>query len=81
MNTVKQVIHRKLGKEKAHGLAYCEEGIIHIDSTIRGIRHLDVLIHECLHIQNPRWSELKVEGHATELAKILYEQGYRRILE
>ena len=81
MNTVKQIIHKKLGKEGADGLAFCEEGIIHIDSRIKGLRHLDVLIHECLHIQNPRWSELKIEGHATELAKILWEQGYRRIIE
>ena len=81
MNTVKQIIHRKLGKEKAHGLAYCEEGIIHIDSTIKGLRHLDVLIHEITHIQNPKWSELKVEGHATEMAKLLWDLGYRRIIE
>ena len=80
MQTVNKIIHRKLGKEGADGLAFCEDGVIHIDSRLRGERHLNVLIHECLHVQNPRWSELKVEGHANELAKILWEMGYRRTI-
>jgi hypothetical protein len=80
LNTVKEIIHRKLGKQKAHGLAYCESGVIHIDSRINGERHLEVLIHEITHIQNPRWSEIKVEGHAKEMATLLWEQGYRRTI-
>ena len=81
MNTIKQVIHRKLGRESAHGQAYKDSGIIEIDSRLKGLDHLDTLVHEILHIQNKRWGELKIQGHATELAKILWEQGYRRILE
>ena len=81
MNKVKQVIHRKLGKEKANGLAFCEEGVIHIDERLKGIEHLDTLCHEVYHCLNPKFSEIKVQGHATELAKILWENGYRRIIE
>lgn len=80
MEKVKQIIHRKLGKEQALGLAFCEDGIIHIDSRIKGQEHLEVMIHEILHIQNPKWSELKVEGHAKEIAKHLFEHGYRRTI-
>ncbi len=80
MNKVKQIIHRKLGKEQAHGLAFQEEGIIHIDSRINGLEHLDTLIHETLHILQPKWGEIRVLGNATEIARVLWEQGYRRTI-
>jgi hypothetical protein len=80
LNKVKQIIHRKLGKEQAHGLAFQEEGIIHIDSRINGLEHLDTLIHETLHILQPKWGEIRVLGNATEIARVLWEQGYRRTI-
>jgi hypothetical protein len=80
LNTVKEIIHRKLGKQKAHGLAFQEEGIIHIDSRINGLEHLDTLIHETLHILQPKWGEIRVLGNATEIARVLWEQGYRRTI-
>jgi hypothetical protein len=81
MKTVKQIVHRKLGKEQAFGQADTDTGLVEIDSRLKGVEHLDTLIHEILHVQNPRWGELKVQGHATELATLLWEQGYRRIAE
>jgi predicted metallopeptidase len=81
MKRVEQVIHRKLGKERSQGLAFQDKGIIHIDSRLNGIDHLDTLIHEILHIIQPKWGELRVEGNATEIARVLWEQGYRRIIE
>jgi hypothetical protein len=81
MKSVNKIIHRKLGKEKAMGLAYTEEGEIHIDERLKGIDHLDTLVHEVYHCLNPKFSEIKVQGHATELAKILWDNGYRRIIE
>lgn len=80
MNKVNKVIHRKLGKEKAHGQAFTDTGVIEIDSRLKGIEHLDTLIHESLHCLNPKWGELKIQGHATELARVLWEQGYRRTI-
>ena len=81
MQKVKQIIHRKLGKERANGLAFCEAGVIHIDSRLSGYEHLYTLIHEICHVQNPTWSELKVEGHSKEMAKLLWENKYRQIKE
>jgi hypothetical protein len=81
MKRVKQVIHRKLGKEQAMGLAFVDDGVIHIDERLKGIEHLDTLVHEIYHCLNPKFSEIKVQGHATELAKILWDNGYRRIIE
>lgn len=81
MNKVKKVIHRKLGREQSMGLAFVEDGVIHIDERLMGIDHLDTLVHEVYHCLNPKFSEIKVQGHASELAKILWDNGYRRIIE
>lgn len=74
-----QVKYRKLGKEKSDGLAWIPERLIEIDIRLKGIEHLEILIHELIHIQNPKWSEIKVKGHAKQLAEILWQQGYRRV--
>lgn len=79
MNKVKKVIHRKLGKERAMGLAYCDNGEIHIDERLNGKEHLEICIHEMEHILNPKWAEIKVQGHATEIDRVLWEIGYRRV--
>ena len=81
MKKINKIIHRKLGKEQANGQAFTDTGVIEIDERLRGLEHLDVLVHESLHILNPKWGEIKVQGHATELARVLWEQGYRRISE
>lgn len=72
------VTHRKLGKHKAIGLAYKEDAKIEIDERLKGFEHLQTVIHEILHIQNPRWSEIKVEGHSTQIAEILWNLNYKR---
>lgn len=79
MNTVKEIIHRKLGKEQAHGLAFQEEGIIHIDSSLKGQYKLEILIHEILHILQPKWGEDRVVGNAREISRCLYENNLRFI--
>ena len=81
MKTVKSITHKKLGREKAHGQAFQDEGIIEIDSRLKGLDHLDTVIHEIMHIQNPRWGEAKVIGHSNEMSSLLWELGYRRISE
>jgi hypothetical protein len=79
MKTVKSITHKKLGREKAHGQAYKDEGVIEIDSRLKGWEHLDTVIHEILHCQNKRWSEAKIIGHSNEMSQLLWDLGYRRI--
>jgi hypothetical protein len=74
-----KVIHRKLGKEQASGLAYKEDRIIHIDSRLKGKEWLEVLIHEVLHCQNPTWSEIKIIGHSKEMSDIIWEETLNKI--
>lgn len=76
-----KVIYRKLGKERAIGLAYCEDRIIHIDSRLKGQHKLEILCHELLHCMQPKWAEDKVIGNARELSKHLWNQGLRFIEE
>ena len=81
MDKVKQIVHKKLGKEKANGLAFCDTGVINIDERLRGREHLLTCIHEIMHIQNSKWSELKVEGHSKEMATLIWDSHYRQIIE
>ena len=75
-----KVVHRKLGKHKAIGLAWTEERKIEIDTRLQGYDLLYVTLHEIVHIQNPKWSEIKVEGHSKEMADLLWQQGFRKTI-
>jgi hypothetical protein len=73
-----KVSNRKLGKEKAWGLADSGLNSIELDVRLKGKRHLLYLIHEALHIIHPDWSETKVVKVSRILSKLLWEQKYRR---
>ena len=73
-----KIIYRKLGKEQAYGIA-SSDGIIEIDSRLKSKKHLEVLIHECMHLLNPKDSEQMVIKKSVTLTKILWQEGYRRI--
>ena len=55
-----KVIERKLGKHKAVGLAWQEDGIIEIDPRQKPKEYLSTLIHEAAHIIYPDWDEKDV---------------------
>tara|TARA_Y100000310_G_scaffold306858_1_gene348397 strand:+ start:823 stop:1158 length:336 start_codon:yes stop_codon:yes gene_type:complete len=77
-----EVRFRKLGREKAFGLAWCDQRVIEVDeSAHKGdeMKLLDTICHEVLHIANPRLAESTVLKLAAELAPVLYNIGYRRI--
>lgn len=73
-----KIIYRKLGKEQAYGIS-SSDGVIEIDSRIRSKKHLEVLIHEVLHILQPEDSEEEIVKKSVTLTKILWKEGYRRI--
>ena len=74
-----KVVHRKLGQEKAWGLAHLDFNKIELDVSLKGYRHLLDLIHESLHIIHPDWSETKVVKVSRKMAKLLWEQNNRRV--
>lgn len=73
-----KIIYRKLGREQAYGVS-SSDGIIEIDSRLKSKKHLEVLIHEILHILNPKDSEDMIIKKSVTLTKILWQEGYRRI--
>ena len=74
-----KILYSHLGNYKADGLAWPEDRTIAIDKRLKGQRKLEVIIHEIIHIQNPKWSEIMVEGKAKELADILWELNFREV--
>ena len=75
-----KVKYKKLGKEKVWGLAD-SEGIIYLDSRLKGKKHLEILIHETLHILYPEAEEEEIVEKSISLCNLIWQQRYRRIEE
>lgn len=73
-----KIEYRKLGREQAHGIAE-SDGIVYLDSRLKGKKHLEILLHECLHILNPMDDEEAIVEKSVTLCKILWKEGYRRV--
>lgn len=71
------VIHRKLGKERAHAIATIEKKIIEVDERITGYRYLLYMLHEHTHIIHPDWSETAVVAESRKIARFLWDNGFR----
>lgn len=72
-----KILEGHLGHYKAAGLAWTEKRTIAIDKRLKGLDRLETIVHEVIHVQNPKWPEIMVEGKAAEIAKILWDLGYR----
>ena len=73
-----KIIYKKLGKEKAHGISF-SDGEIYLDPRLKGKKHLEILIHEVMHILNPKDSEQAIIKKSVTLCKILWNEGYRKV--
>jgi len=73
-----KIIYRKLGKEQAYGIS-SSDGIIEIDERLKGRKMLEVLIHELMHLTNPKDSEQTIIRKSVILTKVLWNEGYRKI--
>ena len=74
-----KVIDKKLGREKAYGLAYSAEMEVVIEERQNSKDYLDTLIHEMLHCFAPKWGEKRVADTANEMTRVIWEKKYRRI--
>lgn len=72
-----KVLYSHLGQYKAVGLAWKEDRVIAIDKRLKGISKIDVSIHELLHVLFPELSEEQVTKSASEMAKVLWDMGFR----
>jgi hypothetical protein len=76
---VHQVVHRKLGKERAYGIAYTEENTMEIDIRLKGYRYMLYLLHEHFHLKHPDWSESKVVKESRKTARFMWQMGFRYV--
>jgi hypothetical protein len=76
---VHQVVHRKLGKERAYGIAYTEENTMEIDIRLKGYRYMLYLLHEHFHLKHPDWSESKVIKESRKTARFMWQMGFRYV--
>lgn len=75
-----KVKYKKLGKQKAWGLAN-SDGTIYIDPRLKGKKALEILIHECLHVLWEEEDEQQVINKSISLCNAIWQQRYRRIEE
>ena len=73
-----KITYKKLGKEKAHGIA-CSDGEVLLVVRLKGKKHLEILIHEVMHLLNPEDEEDEIVRKSVALTKILWKEGYRRV--
>lgn len=76
-----RVITVKLGRERAHGMAFYKQNLIALDARLHGLPKLEVLIHEWVHIFDWCIPEKIVNDFARKLAVFLHKHGVRIIEE
>lgn len=74
-----KVIHRKLGRERADGLVYKDDYVIHIDSRLTGKNYILTVIHELLHIYLPDLIEEKIIDLSEKICDDLWNLKIRKI--
>lgn len=69
---------RKLGKEKAHGLAHSPD-LIEVDPSQNSRERLDTVCHEALHLLLPAEPEVRIIALANRMSDLLWRDRWRRI--
>ena len=69
---------RRLGKEKAHGLAHSPD-LIEVDPTQNSRERLDTVCHEALHLLLPDEPEVRIIALANRMSDLLWRDRWRRI--
>lgn len=72
-----KVVYRKLGKERVWGWSH-SAGFIELDPRLKGKKHLEMILHECLHYLNPLDSENDIIKKSILIANTMWEDGYRK---
>lgn len=72
---------RKLGRERAVGQAFPEDGLIEIDPRLEPRQWLSTLVHEAVHIAFPDADERSVARAERIVTRILWRAGIRRIYQ
>ena len=74
-----RIVERKLGRERAWGQYESGRAVLEIDPRMRSNKRLEIVLHEALHHQHPDMSETAVSKTARVLARVLWQDRYRRV--
>ena len=66
----------KIIPRKYHG--YVQGGVAYVDERLKGIKRLEINLHEGLHVKFPYLTEAAIEETAADLARLLWADGYRK---
>jgi predicted SprT family Zn-dependent metalloprotease len=72
-----KVIYKKL--RTAWGIAYLNQNKIELYDKLKGKKHLEIIIHEKLHLMFPDLDEEAIIRHSRDLCALLWKDGYRKI--
>lgn len=73
-----KVKYKSLGKHKVWGFSD-SAGFVELDIKLKGKKHLEILIHECLHLLYPEDSEEEIVKKSVILCQTLWAEKYRRV--
>ncbi len=74
-----KVVTRKLGRERAWGQTDGHSGVIEIDPRLNSKKHMEIVIHESLHVLFPDMSETQVLQKSKKLTAVLWSENYRKV--
>lgn len=72
-----KVIYKNL--KKAWGYADFNTQEVHIDQKAKGKKHMEIIIHECLHLMWPDESEDAIVKKSIMITNTLWYENYRRV--
>ena len=61
------------------GWAYIGEGRIEICKTAKNKKHLEIMVHELLHLELPDHEEKAIVRISKMVAQALWDDGYRKL--
>lgn len=73
-----KVKYKDLRKERVWGFAD-SVGVIELDKSLKGKKHLEILIHEALHLLLPEAEEEEIVKKSVTLCNTLWHEKYRRV--
>lgn len=74
-----EVIYSALGRQKAWGIADIGDNTIYMDRKLKGVKEMEVLIHESLHLVNPIMEEKDIIKWSILITNTLWNLGFRKV--
>lgn len=72
-----KILHSKLGRSKAMGMAFTDDRVIFLDQRLKGFDYFETACHEILHCQFPKLPEITIQARGKEMAELLWNLGFR----